>query len=756
MFRRWGRGGNRANNRRENVDHDGSPGNHVVQDASHSQASSGASRGNHIVQDDSHSEASSEPTHSTCSSKALKRSASQIGLDEFIEARKNSGDFTSKMVTIEIPFGKPIEEVYHGVHDGKVLGEGVSGKVRLVTHKATGHKFAVKCLELRFIDSVQGLRQLREEIAIMCELDHPNIVRLEEVYESHEAIYLVQELAVGGELFDRLFEEQPDQCFSEAECVRMVKQMLSAVRYLHSKGIVHRDLKLENFLLASKRPNADLVLVDFGLSKHFKYGEVQREAVGTPYTVAPEVIRGDYDEKCDVWALGILSFILLCGDPPFGGLDERDSMRTIKSNILSGHFDYERTEVWSVVSDEAKAFVEEMLVTDPKNRPTAQDALRHPWLREWPPRGERNATTLDPSVVNALLSFKDISILRKLLAEVLSFTLVPDQLSDIRTEFEKLDMEGTGTISLESLKAALNGKVTDKEIEDMFNAMRVGRSDNCVHWHEFIAAALPFCHVDQTNMRLAFDRLDCLHHGCISLEDIMELIGDSDDVSKEAMQNLWNESLRVCNCQREMLTLQDFSFLLSGSLPHQSQPDPRDPQGLISQARDLEGALQAVGELNEENGIEGSLLPPHSMTKYSRRRCHSLGGTDEDQDDDEGASDTYMPLFINGEPFFPISSQMLLGIEQASASRTNFDAQRPARAPEHIVIDEKQDGNDLTGVTTAGLVRRHGARKRVDSDAARAWRRNMEKKQEALVRKANKRSGRGRNFSDISGWCDDS
>lgn len=135
----------------------------------------------------------------------------------------------------KIPFGIPIEEVYDGVHTGPILGQGISGLVRLVTHRTTGHKFAVKCLELNKINSVQGLRQLREEIEIMCELDHPNIVRLEEVYESHAEIYLVQELCTGGDLFDRL-DEQPDEHYTEAECARMVKQMLSTVRYLHLKG----------------------------------------------------------------------------------------------------------------------------------------------------------------------------------------------------------------------------------------------------------------------------------------------------------------------------------------------------------------------------------------------------------------------------------------------------------------------------------------------------------------------------------------
>ena len=160
--------------------------------------------------------------------KTLKHSGSAIGLDDM---RKEGTNLTSKVVHIEVPFGKPIEEVYDGVHDGPVLGSGVSGLVRLVKHKATGVKYAVKCLDLGLVGTKEGLTQLREEIFIMCQLDHPNIVRLEEVYESHSEIYLVQELCLGGELFDRL-DEQPDYHYTEAECARLVKQMLSAVRYL--------------------------------------------------------------------------------------------------------------------------------------------------------------------------------------------------------------------------------------------------------------------------------------------------------------------------------------------------------------------------------------------------------------------------------------------------------------------------------------------------------------------------------------------
>jgi hypothetical protein len=166
--------------------------------------------------------------------KSLGHSSSVIGLDSMIESRREEGGLTANVVHMEVPFGKPIEEVYDGIHTGPVLGSGISGLVRLVTHKATGVKYAVKCLDLGLVDTEEGLAQLREEIFIMCQLDHPNIVRLEEVYESHSEIYLVQELCLGGELFDRL-DEQPDYHYTEAECARLIKQMLCAVRYLHSK-----------------------------------------------------------------------------------------------------------------------------------------------------------------------------------------------------------------------------------------------------------------------------------------------------------------------------------------------------------------------------------------------------------------------------------------------------------------------------------------------------------------------------------------
>jgi len=517
--------------------------------------------------------------------KTLLHSSSILGLDKMIEDRKAEGNLTNNVVHMEVPFGKPIEEVYDGVHDGPVLGSGISGLVRLITHKSTGVKYAVKCLDLGLVETEEGLQQLREEIYIMCQLDHPNIVRLEEVYESHSEIYLVQELCIGGELFDRL-DEQPDYHYTEAQCARLVKQMLCSVRYIHSKGIIHRDLKLENFLFSNTLADSELKMIDFGLSKHFKFGEVQHEAVGTPYTVAPEVIRGCYDERCDVWAIGVITFLLLSGDPPFGGCGGPESLMQVRENILRGKFEFDPEDIWENVSQEAQNFISTLLVTDPNRRPTAREVQKSTWLRKWASRDRKGEDPkLNPNVVKSLVNFKEYSDMRKLLCEVLSFTLLPDQIQDLRREFEKMDTDGSGEISLFGLKHVLMenagagslGALTEEEVEDIFNAMRVRKTETRIHWHEFIAAGLSHCQVDERNLKLAFDRLDSDHKGYITFENVMDLMGNDASQSEDAMRRMWGDSMKACQNKDAHITYDDFLLLMKGQTRESARPGALAP-----------------------------------------------------------------------------------------------------------------------------------------------------------------------------------
>lgn len=323
-------------------------------------------------------------------------------------------------------------------------------------------------------------------------------------------------------MFDRL-DEQTDYHYTESECARLVKQMLSSIRYLHSKNIVHRDLKLENFLFSSNGPDSELKMIDFGLSKHFFFGQVHHEAVGTPYTVAPEILRGSHTEKCDIWSLGVITYLLLSGETPFGGDSASDNMIHVRNKILSGTFKFRPADIWSQVSDSAKDFVKLCLDPDPSKRPTAKALQKHKWIQVVAKRGndENGNNKLNPNVVSALVGFKEYSDMRKLLCEVLSFTLLPEQIVDLRAEFEKIDKDGRGEISLSALKQVLLenaeagslGALTEPEIQEIFNALRVRQSQPMIKWHEFIAAGLSQCKVDDRNLRLAFDRLDSNQKG---------------------------------------------------------------------------------------------------------------------------------------------------------------------------------------------------------------------------------------------------
>mmetsp|Transcript_5770 Transcript_5770/g.11541 ORF Transcript_5770/g.11541 Transcript_5770/m.11541 type:complete len:798 (-) Transcript_5770:24-2417(-) len=532
----------------------------------------------------------------------VSRHSDILALSDLRQEMVAEGDLTKTVVRIESSFGQPIEDVYDGVHDGPVLGSGVSGIVRLVTHRATNVKYAVKVLDVGLIDSTEGLRQLRNEIFIMCQLDHPNIVRIEEVYESTNEIYIVQELCLGGELFDRL-DEQPDYHYTEPQCARLVKQMLSAVRYLHSKGIIHRDLKLENFLFSSQDVDSELKMIDFGLSKHFILGEYHNEQVGTPYTVAPEIINGSYDEKSDIWALGVIAYLTLSGVTPFGGLDG-ENLLLVKQNIMRAKLKFEPPEVWENVSSDGINFVTRLLQADPANRPTAKQAQKDPWIQVWAKKDAKTGNKLNDKTIGALMAFKEQSDMQKLLSEVLSFTLLPEQIVDLRNEFEKIDSDGDGEISLKAMKKVLLanaevgalGALTEQEVEALFEAIRVRKTEPTIRWHEFLAAGLSQARVDDRNLRLAFDRIDTSRKGYVTLDDLRDMLGNS--AESHVLEKIWIESLNECKAHLDRITFADFKRLMKGQ--------PKATKNTLGE-KTLEPLLEPVMEDEKSEDKKGEL-----------------------------------------------------------------------------------------------------------------------------------------------------
>eukprot|EP00529_Nitzschia_sp_RCC80_P004108 CAMPEP_0113518152 /NCGR_PEP_ID=MMETSP0014_2-20120614/42701_1 /TAXON_ID=2857 /ORGANISM="Nitzschia sp." /LENGTH=918 /DNA_ID=CAMNT_0000415519 /DNA_START=164 /DNA_END=2920 /DNA_ORIENTATION=- /assembly_acc=CAM_ASM_000159 len=517
---------------------------------------------------------------------------------------KAESDIACGVVRIETDFGREIDDVYEGVHDGLVLGTGIAGVVRKVKHRETGVNFAVKCLNLGLIEQKGVLDSLREEIFIMSQLDHPNILRLEEVYESETQIYLIQELCHGGDLFDRL-DDQPEIHFTEVDCAKLVKQMLSSVRYLHSKGIVHRDLKLENFLFESDDlSDNSLKMIDFGLSKHFQHtGQVLHDAVGTPYAAAPEIIRGSYDEKVDIWSMGVITYLLLSGESPFGGIDD-EPLTAVRDNILACNVCFEPDFIWDHVSSKGKKFVKRLLNPNPTDRPTAREAQQDEWLHVYANKDTKDCDPLNPKIVNNLCQFKEFSALHKVLLEVLSFSLLPEQIIDLRKEFVRFDPNGVGEITLDELKQVLLnsaesgslGALSDTEVEDIFNALRVREKDTTIRWHEFIAAGVSQSDFDDRNLRLAFDRLDYDRKGYITREDLHEMLSTNDGRMDKSIFSMWQDGLEEVHCQgKGRMDFDDFRRFLKGQVP-------KEP--LMSGAIDKKSSL----ELSPRASLSSSLI----------------------------------------------------------------------------------------------------------------------------------------------------
>ncbi|XP_051690504.2 calcium/calmodulin-dependent protein kinase type IV isoform X1 [Oryctolagus cuniculus] len=249
------------------------------------------------------------------------------------------------------------------------LGRGATSIVYRCKQKGTQKPYALKVLK-KTVDK----KIVRTEIGVLLRLSHPNIIKLKEIFETPTEISLVLELVTGGELFDRIVEKG---YYSERDAADAVKQILEAVAYLHENGIVHRDLKPENLLYATPAPDAPLKIADFGLSKIVDHQVLMKTVCGTPGYCAPEILRGcAYGPEVDMWSVGIITYILLCGFEPF--YDERGDQFMFR-RVLNCEY-YFISPWWDEVSLNAKDLVRKLIVLDPKKRLTTFQALQHPWV----------------------------------------------------------------------------------------------------------------------------------------------------------------------------------------------------------------------------------------------------------------------------------------------------------------------------------------------------------------------------------------
>uniref|UniRef100_A0A8C9XMZ3 non-specific serine/threonine protein kinase n=1 Tax=Sander lucioperca TaxID=283035 RepID=A0A8C9XMZ3_SANLU len=260
----------------------------------------------------------------------------------------------------------------------QVLGLGINGKVLEIFQKKTGDKYALKML--------QDCAKARREVELHWRASPcANIVCIIDVYENlyqgRKCLLIVMECMDGGELFSRI-QDRGDQAFTEREASDIMKSIGEAIQFLHAINIAHRDVKPENLLYSSKRPNALLKLTDFGFAKETTSHNSLATPCYTPYYVAPEVLGPEkYDKSCDMWSLGVIMYILLCGYPPFYSNHGLAISPGMKKRIRMGQYEFPNPE-WSDVSEEAKQLIRTLLKTEPTQRMTITEFMNHPWINQ--------------------------------------------------------------------------------------------------------------------------------------------------------------------------------------------------------------------------------------------------------------------------------------------------------------------------------------------------------------------------------------
>ncbi|XP_021627963.2 calcium-dependent protein kinase 24 [Manihot esculenta] len=362
------------------------------------------------------------------------------------------------------------------------LGRGEFGVTYKCFEKETGIAYACKTISKEKLRTETDIEDVRREVEIMMHLPkHPNIVSFKEAFEDKEAVYLVMELCEGGELFDRIVAKGH---YTERAAAMVTKTILEIVKVCHDHGVIHRDLKPENFLFADAGEKSQLKSIDFGLSIFFESGQRFGEIVGSPYYMAPEVLRRNYGSQIDVWSTGVILFILLCGVPPFWAETEEGIARA----IIGGKIDFTR-DPWPRVSEQAKDLVKCMLDQNPYTRLTVEEALEHPWIQN--ARDVPNVN-LGENVRTRIKQFSLMNKFKKKVLRVVADNLPPEQVDEIKQMFYVMDTDETGDLSFEELKNGFHNighTLPDPDVQMLMDAADID-GNGTLSIEEFVAMSI--------------------------------------------------------------------------------------------------------------------------------------------------------------------------------------------------------------------------------------------------------------------------
>ncbi|KAG6735409.1 hypothetical protein POTOM_061985 [Populus tomentosa] len=372
---------------------------------------------------------------------------------------------------IRVLTGVPKENIEERYLVDRELGRGEFGVTYLCIERDSRELLACKSISKRKLRTAVDIEDVRREVAIMKHLPkNSSIVSLKEACEDDNAVHLVMELCEGGELFDRIVARGH---YTERAAAAVTRTIVEVVQLCHKHGVIHRDLKPENFLFANKKENSPLKAIDFGLSIFFKPGEYEEgerfsEIVGSPYYMAPEVLKRNYGPEIDIWSAGVILYILLCGVPPFWA----ESEQGVAQAILRGIIDFKR-DPWPNISESAKSLVRQMLEPDPKLRLTARQVIEHPWLQN---AKKAPNVPLGDVVKSRLKQFSMMNRFKRKALRVIADFLSIEEVEDIKEMFMKMDTDGDGIVSVEELKTGLRNfgsQLAESEVQMLIEAVSI-------------------------------------------------------------------------------------------------------------------------------------------------------------------------------------------------------------------------------------------------------------------------------------------
>lgn len=447
---------------------------------------------------------------------------------------QNLIDSSIKLTPSKIKIQNFITKLDTNVEDSykiiKKLGKGSFGSVYKVMHIKTGIIRAMKVIKKDSVRFQDDDKKFLKEIEELIKLEHPNIIKIFEYFTDDLNYYLITEYISGGELYEGLVKMSN---FNEFKCAFILNQIISAVYYLHSNGIVHRDIKPENILITSS--NKDLLnikLIDFGSCNYIKKNENFTLKVGSPYYIAPEVLKHDYNNKCDIWSIGVILYILLVGYPPFKAKNKNDLFNKIKT----GSYSIEGPG-WNRVSNDAKDLVKHMLEYDYNKRYSAEKCLSHIWIKQLE-RSKASNQVNDRYLESVLVNISNLHVREKLqqatIAYIVHSIYCNEEIDDLKHVFNKLDINKDGKLTYQEFRDGFSKHFQGKQFLKELNIEQLisdidGNLDGVISYEEFLRVTVNKKKLlNERNLQIAFDKFDLDKDGKLSKTEIKTVLDTTD------------------------------------------------------------------------------------------------------------------------------------------------------------------------------------------------------------------------------------